>query len=64
MKAKRASAQVPSPQTEEQENAQSTGDPGEDQQVKPTPILIVLGIVVLLAGLISGILMSQATFIR
>jgi hypothetical protein len=52
------------PHADQAANAPSMPDLDTDAPVKPTPGLIVLGLVVLLAGLVAGVLMSQATFLR
>lgn len=36
----------------------------DPDQVKPTPLLIFLGVLAVLVGLLSGLIMSQATFLR
>jgi hypothetical protein len=64
MNAQRTSAQAPAPHTRAKENARTTHESEEDAPVKPTPLLIVLGVITLLAGLVAGILMSQATLLR
>ena len=60
----RPSSTTPASITDEKEGSRGAQETDPKDQVQPTPLLIVLGVIVLLTGILSGILMSQATFVR